>query len=424
MKLIVKKTEKLEGEIEIPSSKSHTIRSVIFASLADGTSKVLRPLESEDTLAAFEVCKDLGAEITKEEGAWVVKGFNKKPKNPNKVLDFKNSGTSLRLISSIVALGDFEVELDGDESLRTRPMQPLLSALNNLGAEALSDKNDGKCPIKIKGPLQGGKTVVGGVSSQFVSSLLITCPLLEQDTEIEVVGISEIPYIKMTLQWLDEQKIKYEKSEDLTKYKIKGNQSYNSFEKTVPADWSSAAFPICAAVITNSNVLIKGLDIDDVQGDKGIIDVLKQMGADITVEDSGIRVKGSQLKGTTIDLNNMPDALPALSVVACFAEGETIIKNVSQARIKETDRIKAMATELRKMGAIVEEFPDGMIIRKSQLKGVKLRGYKDHRIVMALSLAGLTVDGKTQITTAEAVNVTFPSFVETMKKLGAQFELV
>jgi 3-phosphoshikimate 1-carboxyvinyltransferase len=424
MKLTVKKTEKLEGEIEIPSSKSHTIRAVIFASLAEGTSKVVRPLESEDTLAAFEVCKELGAEITKEEGAWIVKGFNKKPKNPEKVLDLKNSGTSLRLISSVVALGDFEAELDGDESLRTRPMQPLLSALNNLGAEALSDKNDGKCPIKIKGPLVGGKTDVGGVSSQFVSSLLITCPLLSQDTEIEVVGISEIPYIKMTLQWLDEQGIKYEKSEDLTKYKINGNQSYKSFEKTVPADWSSAAFPICAAVITNSNVLIKGLDVNDVQGDKGIIGVLKQMGADITVEDAGIRVKGSQLKGTTIDLNSMPDALPALSVVSCFAEGETIIKNVSQARIKETDRIKAMATELRKMGANAEEFPDGMIIRKSELKGVKLRGYKDHRIVMALSLAGMAVDGKTQITTAEAINVTFPSFVEAMKKLGAQFELV
>ena len=424
MKLIVKKTEKLEGEIEIPSSKSHTIRAVIFASLAEGTSKVVRPLESEDTLAAFDVCKELGAEITKEEGAWIVKGFNKKPKNPEKVLDLKNSGTSLRLISSVVALGDFEAELDGDESLRTRPMQPLLSALNNLGAEALSDKNDGKCPIKIKGPLVGGKTDVGGVSSQFVSSLLITCPLLSQDTEIEVVGISEIPYIKMTLQWLDEQGIKYEKSEELTKYKINGNQSYKSFEKTVPADWSSAAFPICAAVITNSNVLVKGLDVNDVQGDKGIIDVLKQMGADITVEDAGIRVKGSQLKGTTIDLNSMPDALPALSVVSCFAEGETIIKNVSQARIKETDRIKAMATELRKMGANAEEFPDGMIVRKSELKGVKLRGYKDHRIVMALSLAGMAVDGKTQITTAEAINVTFPSFVESMKKLGAQFELV
>ncbi len=424
MKLVVKKTEKLEGEIEIPSSKSHTIRAVIFASLADGISKIVRPLESEDTIASFEACKELGAEITKESGLWVVKGFNKIPKNPGSVLNLKNSGTSLRLISSVVALGDFEVELDGDDSLRTRPMQPLLSALNNLGAEALSAKNDGKCPIKIKGKLVGGSTDVSGVSSQFVSSLLIACPLLEEDTKITVVGISEAPYIKMTLQWLDELGVQYEKKEDLTHFKIKGNQSYAAFEKIIPSDWSSAAFPLCAAAITNSNVLIKGLDINDVQGDKGVIDVLKQMGADISVEENGIRVKGGTLKGTTVDLNSMPDALPALSVVACFAEGETIIKNVSQARIKETDRIKAMATELRKMGANVEEFPDGMIIRKSELKGVKLRGYKDHRIVMALSLAGLAVQGKTQITTAEAINVTFPSFVESMKKLGAQFELV
>jgi len=423
MKLTIKKTEKLEGEILIPSSKSHTIRAVVFASLAEGTSKIIRPLESEDTLAAYDACRTLGAEITKEGDAWIVKGFDKKPKNPGKVLDMKNSGTSLRLISSVVALGDFEVELDGDESLRTRPMQPLLTALNKLGAEALSVKNNGKCPIKIKGPLIGGKTEVSGISSQFVSSLLIISPLLKLGSTIEVIGVNEAPYINVTLHWMDEQKIKYEKKDDLTYFKIKGNQQYTHFEKIIPADWSSAAFPICAAVITNSNVLVKGLDINDVQGDKGIINILMKMGANITIEKDGIRVKGGSLKGYMIDLNSMPDALPALSVLACFAEGETILRNVSQARIKETDRIKAMATELRKMGADVEEFPDGMIIRKSKLKGVKVRGYKDHRIVMALSLAGLASEGKTQITTAEAINVTFPSFVDSMKKLGAQLEL-
>jgi 3-phosphoshikimate 1-carboxyvinyltransferase len=424
MKLIVKKTEKLEGEIQIPSSKSHTIRSVIFASLADGVSNIFRPLESEDTFAAFEACSALGAEIKKEPDKWIIKGFNKIPRNPGNVLNMKNSGTSLRLISGVVALGDFEVELDGDESLRTRPMQPLLSALNDLGAEALSLKNDGKCPIKIKGPLKGGKAEVSGISSQFVSSILIACPLVEKDSEIKVIGVNETPYIKITLYWLDELGIKIDRNNDLSYFKVKGKQHYKSFEKTIPSDWSSAAFPLCAAAITNSNILIKGLDMNDVQGDKGIIDILKQMGANIKLEEGGIRVESSQLKGATIDLNAMPDALPALSVVACFAEGETIIKNVSQARIKETDRIKAMSTELRKMGANIEEFPDGMIVRKSQLKGVKVRGYKDHRVVMALSLAGLAAEGKTQITTAESINVTFPSFVDSMKKIGAQFELV
>ena len=424
MKLTVNKTESLNGEVQIPSSKSHTIRAVVIASLAEGTSKIVRPLKSNDTKAAYDACIALGAKIDDKENEWLVTGFDKVPKKPEEELNLLNSGTSMNLVSGVCALGNFEVILTGDESLQSRPIQPLLSALNNLGASALSVNNDGNPPIRIEGKITGGKTNIDGMNSQYVSSLLISCPLAEEDTEIEVTNLHEKPYLEMTLKWLDEQGIQYEKNDELSYFKVKGQQSYKAFEKTIPADWSSAAFPICAALITNSDVLIKGLDINDSQGDKGIIDVLKQMGANIEVEESGIRVKESQLKGIAIDLNAMPDALPALAVVSCFAEGETIINNVSQARIKETDRIRAMAIELRKLGANVEEFSDGMVIRKSNLKGTKLRGYKDHRIVMALSLAGLAAEGKTEITTAESISVTFPTFVEQMKKLGAQFELV
>jgi len=426
MKLVVEKTEKLEGEITIPSSKSHTIRAVIIASLAEGTSKIKNPLKSADTIAAVNACKSLGAKInTSNEQEWVIEGFNNSPNNPGAPINLANSGTSLRLVSGIIAaLCDFELELQGDDSLSTRPIQPLLKSFNELGAEALSVNNNGYCPIKIKGKMQGGSTEINGITSQYISSLLLACPLLGEETKITVVNPHELPYIRMTLKWLDEQGIKYEASEDLTKFKISGNQKYKSFEKTIPADWSSTAFPLVAAAITQSNVLLKDLDLNDVQGDKEIINYLKKMDADITTEEQGIRVKGKPLQGCELDINNTPDALPALSILGCFAEGTTTLINVAQARIKETDRIKVMAEELSKMNADIKEREEGLIIHKSTLKGNKVRGHNDHRIVMALSLAGLIAEGKTEITTAESVNVTFPTYIKSMKALGAKMEVV
>lgn len=426
MKLVVEKTERLEGEVTIPSSKSHMIRAVIIASLAQGTSKILNPLKSDDTMATVNACKALGTKINMEnEKEWIIEGFNHAPKNPEGMINMMNSGTSLNLISGIIAaLCDFEVELDGDDSLRTRPIQPLLRSFNELGADALSINNNGYCPVKIKGKMQGGTTEIVGITSQYISSLLLACPLLEENTKITVIKPHEVPYIRMTLKWLDEQGIKYEASKDLTRFKVFGNQRYKSFEKAIPADWSSAAFPLVGAAITQSNVLVKGLDINDVQGDKAIIDYLKKMKADISVEENGIRIKGKPLQGCELDLNSTPDALPALSVLGCFAEGTTTLINVAQARIKETDRIKVMAEELTKMGADIKEREEGLIIHKSALKGNKVRGHSDHRAVMALSLAGLIASGKTEITTAESVSVTYPDYVKSMKSLGAKMEVV
>jgi len=426
MKLIVEKTENLEGEITIPGSKSHTIRAVIIASLAEGTSKISNPLKSADTMTAVNACKALGAKISIDnEKEWVVEGTNHTLTDPTETINMGNSGTSLRLISGIIAaLCDFEVQLEGDESLRTRPMQPLLKSFNELGAEALSTNNDGYCPITIKGKMHGGSTETIGITSQYISSLLLACPLLEEDTKIKVEKPNEIPYIKMTLKWLDDQGIKYEASDDLTKFKITGNQKYKSFERTIPADWSSATFPLVGAAITNSNVLIKGLDMNDTQGDKAIIDYLKRMQADIQIEGQGIRIKGKPLQGQELDINNTPDALPALSVLGCFADGTTTLVNVAQARIKETDRIKVMTEELTKMKADIKEREEGLIIHKSTLKGNKARGHNDHRIVMALSLAGLVAEGKTEITTAESIDVTYPTYVKSMKSLGAKMEVV
>ena len=422
MNLIVNKTEKLTGEIEIPGSKSHTIRAVVIASLAEGKSKIINPLFSDDTKAAINGCRALGALIKEENNNLIIEGFNGKPREPLKKLDMLNSGTSINMLVSVTALGNFKVILDGDDSLRKRPVQPLLDALENLGVSAKSIDNNGCPPIEIQGPIKGGETDVHCKSSQYLSSLLISCPLINNETRIHAKNICEIPYINMTLKWLDEFKIEYE-NKNLEYFKILGNQKYDSFEKSIPADWSSAAFPICAAAITNSDVLIKGPDINDAQGDKKVIDYLKKMGADIEINENGIRIIGKELNGAEIDLNETPDLLPVMAVIACFAKDETRLVNVAHARIKETDRIKVMHDELKKLGADIGELEDGLIISHKPLKGALLNGHSDHRVVMALSLAGLIAEGKTIIDTAESVSVTYPDYFESMKALGANLEV-
>ena len=239
MYILVKTTEKLRGEVAIPTSKSHTIRGVVIGTLAEGITTLKNPLVSEDTLASVNGCRHLGAKIDTSGIDWTIEGTNGKICRPEEPLNLANSGTSLNLLTGVASLGDFDVILDGDESLRTRPVQPLLDALNQLGAYGISIRGNGRPPVKIKGKIKGGKTEVNGISSQFVSSLLISTPLAEEDTEIRVVNIREVPYIEMTLKWLDERGIVYEKKEDYTYFKIKGKQRYNAFEKTIPADWSS-----------------------------------------------------------------------------------------------------------------------------------------------------------------------------------------
>jgi len=418
MELSCKKSV-LKGNIKIPGSKSHSIRAVVIASLAEGTSKLIDPLESGDSRSSVVGCTAFGARI--EQGKdWVVTGFSGKPKAGVKEIDLMNSGTSTNMLACIASLAEGTVTLTGDKSLRSRPFEPIVKAINDLGGKA--ESVGGKMPLKISGVIKGGFTEINGLNSQPVSALLINCALAENDTEIKVVDFNEKSYVGMTMRWLEEQGIKFKASKDWGKLEVKGGQEYKAFEKAIPADFSSATFPLCAAAICGgSEVLLQGLDMNDSQGDKEVVGMLKKMGAEIRVSDEGIRVFASELHGEELDLDNTPDALPALAVVACFAEGETRIVNVEQARIKETDRIKAMCAELKKMGADIEERPDGLVIRKSKLRGARLCGYDDHRMVMALAVAGIASEGITTVDTAEATAVTFPGFVGKFKDLGAQF---
>jgi 3-phosphoshikimate 1-carboxyvinyltransferase len=424
MKLTAKKSH-LKGAVAIPGSKSHTIRAVAIASLAGGQSLIHNPLDSSDTMSAVTCYRALGSTIdTSDPKLWRVTGTAGMIAPPKETIDVGNSGTTLRIAMGSAALAPSgqTTTFTGDEQIRTRPVGPLLDSLNDLGAKCASLNNNGKAPIEIGGRLTGGKTSIAAFTSQYLSSLLLCTPLASENTQIDVTMLNEPGYVQMTLDWLDKQKIEYE-NQQMLRFRIRGNQSYRAFEDAVAADFSSATFFLCASALTADEVTLLGLDFADSQPDKAIVDYLRAMGADINIEPNSITIKSSPLKGADIDMNKTPDALPAMAVTAAFSEGTTRLLNVPQARSKETDRIKCMAEELKKMDIDVEELPDGLIIRGGKPRAAELHGWADHRIVMALSLAGICLDGQCTIDTAEAISVTFPTYVELMRSIGAEMEL-
>jgi len=407
----------------MPGSKSHTIRAVAIASLAEGESIIESPLSSSDTLSAVKCYRRLGAQIQCDAN-WRILGAAGRVHVPDDIIDVGNSGTTLRFgLGSAALLAEGAAVFTGDQQIRNRPAGPLLASLNDLGAHCFSSRSNGKAPVVVQGTLTGGQTNIEAVTSQYLSSLLINTPLAVRDTVINVTKLNEQPYVEMTLKYLDEQKIDYT-NENFKRFRIKGGQSYRGFRRRIPADFSSATFFLCAGVILEGEVVLEGLDFNDPQGDKAVVDFLRLMGADIKIAGSTVTIKQGELKGVDIDLNATPDALPALAVTACFAQGTTRLYNVPQARLKETDRIAVMAQQLKAMGADITEHPDGLTIKPARLHAADLQGYDDHRVVMALSLAGLALEGETTIDTAESVAVTFPDFVKLMQSVGAEMRLI
>jgi len=424
MKLFIRKSQ-LKGEAAIPASKSHTIRAVTIASLAQGSSIIRRPLTSSDTASAVACYRALGAEIdTTEPDMWKVTGVGGKVSAPAETIDIGNSGTSLRIAlgSAALAPAGQKTTFTGDEQIRSRPLGPLMNSLNDLGAKCKSLKGDGKAPVEVTGGLIGGKTAIECKTSQYLTSLLLCTPLAAHDSEIDVTALNEPGYVRMTLDWLDRQGIEYE-NQAMRWFKIKAGQAYRAFDEKICADFSSATFFLCAAALCGDEVALTGLDFADSQPDKAVVDYLKRMGADITIGANSITVKAAPLKGIEIDMNQTPDALPAMAVTAAFAEGTTKLFNVPQARSKETDRIKCMAEELKKMAIGVEELPDGLIITGGNPGPADFNGHSDHRIVMALAVAALAAEAHSTVDTAEAMNVTFPDFAVLMKSIGADMEI-
>ena len=414
----------LAGSIRIPASKSHTIRGVIVGTLADGRSVLSHPLDAADTRSAASCCRGLGARIDPGDERWTIDGVGGALPTAPSVLNVGNSGTTLGNLLAVCATGTAPITLDGDGSIRTRPYGPLLRSLEQLGATVEEAGPNGTAPITIRGPLRGGEATVDGTTSIYLTPLLIACPLASGPSVLRVDGaMNEKGYVRMTLEWLGSAGIAVAVNEDLTSAEIRGGQRYRPIDRPIAADFSSAAFPVCAAVLAaSSDVVLEGLDFGDSQGDKIVFDILGDMGARFEIGQEVTVCPTEGLNGRRIDLSGAPDALPILSVVACAAEGETVLENVAMARIKETDRIAVMCGELAKMGAAIEERPDGLVVRESALRGTEVDGHDDHRVVMALAVAGLIAEGTTTIRGVESVRITYPTFVPSMRSLGARFE--
>ncbi|MBO5668295.1 MAG: 3-phosphoshikimate 1-carboxyvinyltransferase [Lentisphaeria bacterium] len=411
----------LSGTIAVPGSKSHTVRAVIAGLLSRGTSEIYAPLYSADTRSALQAVRMLGAEVVETPEMWEITGRGTSFTCPEKAVDLGNSGTTMRIITAVAALGSRDVSFDGDNSLRTRIMQGLLDALAALGVECRS--RNGFAPLTVRGPLRGGRTAVDGTTSQFLTALLMALPLAENDSAVELEFLNEADYVKITLDWLARCGITVYASEDMLRYEIPGRQEYQPFSRVIPADFSTAAFPLGAALAAGKEVRIANLDFNDLQGDKKVFEYARAMNGDISQDNGEVVVKKSRLTGGVFDLNATPDALPLMAVLGCLADGETRLINVPQARLKECDRIACMSTQLRKMGADITELPDGLVIRGGRkLHGAHTESCGDHRIAMALTVAALGADGKVVIADGSACEVTYPAFAADFRRLGAVIE--
>lgn len=437
MILKVKNISEIGGVVKAPPSKSYSHRAVILASLAKGTSKLYDMLYSEDTLASIRVCKALGAKISRNDDYLEVSGTGGKLHNSQDApIDLANSGTTLRLMTSVSALSDNEVVLTGDDSLQTRPMGLLMNALWPLGIETESLNDNEKAPILIKPGYHGGETnIYGNVSSQFISSILISSPLSEVGVTLYVLPeFKSKPYVNMTLDIMRKFGVKvlkgyYLKHESCDKehqnckideFKVI-KQDYVACNYTVEGDYSSASYLLALIAINGGRAIIKNLFFDSKQGDKVILDILQKMGATIIRGEDYVEIASEgNLKAIDVDLSNAPDLLITVAVLAAMADGTTNITGVAHARVKETDRIDTTCRELEKLGCKLEEHEDGMSITGGVTSG-RVDSQGDHRLAMAFSLIGLKHD--IEITNGEVFDVSFPNFIEAMAELGFELEL-
>ncbi len=419
------KRSALIGSLILPSSKSHTIRAILLAALTKGKSLLHHILDSPDTTCAVRAACQFGAKVTSVSTGLEVIGVAGFPQIPDDIIDAGNSGQVLRFASALAALSKGYTAVTGDKSIRfNRPIQPLLDGLNGLNAWAVSTRGDGYAPLIVQGPLQPGVTYLDGQDSQPVSALLMAAAFIEGKTEIHVQNAGEKPWLALTLSWLDLLGVSYT-HRNLEHFVIQGKRTRAAFEVTIPGDLSSLAFPMVAALITNSELLIQRVDLQDIQGDKALVFLLLRMGARLEIDESLQQLKilsKSKLKGQIIDANGFIDAVPILAVLGCFAEGETQIINASIARQKESNRLACIVAELKKMGASIEETEDGLRVEQSQLKGTCVTSHQDHRLAMSLIVAGLGAEGETEVLEVECINKSYPSFLVDFKKIGAQID--
>ncbi len=408
------------GTVRIPGSKSFTHRAYLLASQSTTPCTVVAPLQSADTGATLQGLLSMGSRFDIRAAAthFSPATFHA----PHGLVDCHNSGTTLRLLTGTAARFPWPTAFTGDGSLINRPNGPLLDALQSMGVR-IDGGAGGHAPFQITGPLQPGDiTLPPQISSQYGSSLLLSLPMLEGPSVLRLQKpIASAPYLEITLEVARAfgLTIQVEEEDNARIYHIPGSQTPNSKSYTVEPDWSTAAFPLAAAAITQGHVTIPGITPKSNQGDSAILAHLQAFGAHVEIAPGGVSIQGAPLQSPgSIDVQDTPDLFPILAVVAATAQGVTTFTGGQSLRHKESDRIHAMATALTAMGAKVTEHPDGMVINGGHpLQGTRVEAHNDHRIHMALCIAGLTADGRTEVTGRSSVTVSHRNFHDQLQIL-------
>lgn len=418
----IRPATKINAVVEVPGSKSLTQRALITAALASGESLISGPLASEDTHYIADALQLMGIEIEKHEKAWLVKGHGGRITAPAREIYLGNNGTATRFLSSVAALGRGNFQITGDERMATRPIQPLINALQGWGVDIESVRNTGCPPLAIRANgLPGGLTrLPAGKSSQYLSSLLLVAPYAGEAAGIEVEGqIPSLPYVGMTIAVMAAFDIMVAVDESRTRFAVPQGV-YRAREYQIEGDASSASYFWAAAAITGGRVTVANVPVPSLQGDTAFVALLARMGCNVEKTGQGLTVTGpEQLKGIEVDMGDWPDVVPTLAVLAARADGRTVIKNVAHLRIKECDRLGAVAAELARMGVRVREEPDALIIEglgAGEMHGAEIETYNDHRLAMSFAVAGLAVPG-VKINNEDCVAKSFPDFFERLDLL-------
>lgn len=413
MKAIISKSD-IRGRVPAPPSKSYTIRGLMCAALAKGDSRIINPLVSDDTRAAAGVLGQVGVDIDKEDDWWRVRGGSLR--QPDGELFCRDSAATLRFMTAIASLVPGGSRLTMGASLSRRPIKPLLKALSQLGVDCREE--DGSVVVS-GGKIKGGEIEMpGDVSSQFISALLLVSPLADKGVTIRLTTPPQSkPYLEMTLDCMKQFGVAVKTSADLRRFDV-SRQEYKPASYQVEGDWSSASYLLALGAVLG-RVEVANLNVDSLQGDRIMINLLQQMGADVSVSGSSVTVRQSKLKAVTADLNDCIDLLPTMAVLAALAEGRSSFSGIGRARLKESNRVTAVRDGLEKMGISVIEEEDRMIIDGTQPKGAEIDSFGDHRIAMAFSVLGAAV-GDTIITGAECIAKTYPEFWQAFEGLGGK----
>ncbi len=414
----------VRGSIQPPGSKSITNRALVCAALADGASTLRGALDSEDTQVMIAALRQLGIRIDAKDASRTLRVVGCGGVIPATTADLfvANSGTTMRFLTALVTLGHGEFRLDGVARMRERPMSDLVAALRSLGV-VVECAGAGDCPpivVHAEG-LRGGRALIGGgVSSQFLSGLLMAAPYAAQPVELAVNGtLVSVPYVAMTERVMESFGADVVANPDYREIRVSNRRRFRGREYPIEPDASAASYFFAAAAITGGAVTVEGLTWDSLQGDVAFVKCLESMGARVNYGDGGktqITVEGGPLAGIDVDMNAISDTVPTLVVTALFAAGPTRIRNVAHIRHKETDRIAAVATELRKLGAAVDELADGFVIHPGNLRGAAIDTYDDHRMAMSFALAGLKIPGVV-IRDPGCTAKTYPDFFADLKNL-------